>query len=134
MNPAKRSKRITRRRFVQATALGAATVAIRPWWGLPAIAAPNRQRLNVLHFVPHDLGRHCRPYLPVKSPNLEAFAQGGALFRNAFCASPACSPSRGCVMSGLYAHTSGLTGLAHMPGWALPAEIKTIVDYFNDAG
>ena len=37
-------------------------------------------------------------------------------------------------MTGLYAHTNGLTGLAHMPGWALPAEAKTIVDYFNAAG
>src|SRR5947208_12361605 len=133
MTLANTSRGISRRRFVQATAAGATAVALRPW-GVPVMGAPARKRLNVLHFVPHDLGRHCSPYVPVKSANLAAFGQGGAVFRNAFCASPACSPSRGCVMTGLHAHNNGLTGLAHMPGWALPLEVKTIVDYFNAAG
>src|SRR5436189_3232007 len=125
MKPHSKLKQISRRRFVQGAAFGAATMALR----VPVSGAPSRKRLNVLHFVPHDLGRHCSPYVPVQSPNLAAFGQGGAVFRNAFCASPACSPSRGCVMTGLHAHNNGLTGLAHMPGWALPREVKTIVDY-----
>lgn len=91
-------------------------------------------RLNIIHFICHDLGQELGCYgKPIASPNLDRFAAEGVQFTNAFCNSPACSPARGCLMTGRYAHNSGGVGLAHM-GWPLPQTAKTIVDYLNDAG
>ena len=43
----------------------------------------------------------------VKTPNLDRVAARGAAFRNAFCAQPVCTPSRGSLMTGTYPHTHG---------------------------
>ena len=78
---------------------------------------------NIIHFICHDLGKELGCYgKPIASPNLDRFANEGVTFTNAFCNSPACSPARGCIMTGRYAHCSGGVGLAHM-GWPLPAEL-----------
>jgi arylsulfatase A-like enzyme len=91
-------------------------------------------RSNILYFVVHDIGRYAGCYgALVATPAIDAFARSGVTFTNAFCNSPACSPSRICAMTGLYAHTSGGVGLAHM-GWPLSQDVPTIVDYLNDAG
>ncbi|TVR46743.1 MAG: hypothetical protein EA425_16825 [Puniceicoccaceae bacterium] len=93
-----------------------------------------QQRPNIIYLVVHDLGRHLGCYgKAVSTPHLDAFAARSLRFDHAFCASPACSPSRMAAMTGLHAHTSGGLGLAHM-GWSLRPEIRTLVDAFNDAG
>jgi len=90
--------------------------------------------MNLLYFVVHDLGRHLPVYgVPVASPRLAEFAQESIVFNNMFCASPACSPSRACAMTGLHARRNGCIGLAHV-GYPLPATTPTIVDYLNRAG
>lgn len=89
---------------------------------------------NILYFVCHDLGRALGTYgAGIPTPHLDRFAASGVRFTNAHCASPACSPSRACAMSGLYAHTSGAIGLSHM-GWPLDLRLRTSVDDFNAAG
>jgi arylsulfatase A-like enzyme len=93
-----------------------------------------RTPLNILYVVCHDLGRELGCYgAGVATPNLDRFAAGGVQFSRAYCASPACSPSRGCAMTGMYAHTNGLMGLVNR-GWTLPLSTRTIVDHLNDAG
>ena len=93
------------------------------------------KRLNIIYLVCHDLGKHLNCYGAdgVPSPNLDKFAEQGALFTNYFTSSPCCSPSRGCAMTGQYAHTNGLMGLVNR-GWSMPTETVTVVDYFNAAG
>ena len=94
----------------------------------------DRARPNILYVICHDLGKHLSCYgAKVPSPNLERFADEGVKFVSNFCNSTACSPSRGCGMSGKYAHTNGLMGLVNC-GWSMPLETKTIVDYLNDEG
>ncbi len=94
----------------------------------------SKNRPNIIFFICHDLGRELGCYdRLIGSPHFDRFAAGGVKFSNAFCNSPACSPSRCCAMTGQYAHTSGCIGLAHM-GWPLPQEKKTIVDYLNEGG
>ena len=44
----------------------------------------------------------------VKTPNLDRLAGRGILFRNAFCAAPACNPSRAALMTGIRPSTSGV--------------------------
>ena len=89
---------------------------------------------NVLYFVCHDLGRALGCYgAGISTPHLDAFAARGIRFTNAHCASPACSPSRACAMSGAYPHQTGALGLSHM-GWPLPLSHSTTVDDFNAGG
>lgn len=95
----------------------------------------NRERLNILQIICHDLGRHLRCYgrSDVPSPNLDRLAATGVRFENCFTASPPCSPARACLMTGRYAHCNGQVGLAHR-GFELPDDELTIVDHLNAAG
>ena len=62
----------------------------------------------------HDSGRFIQPYgTSVSSPNLQSFSEDSIVFRNAFSASPTCSPSRAALLSGEYPHCNGMLGLAH---------------------
>ncbi len=89
---------------------------------------------NIVYFVCHDLGRHLGCYrLPFSTPHLDRFAGEARRFTQAFCASPACSPSRACAMTGRYAHCTGAIGLSHM-GWPLDLGHRTIIDDLNTAG
>jgi len=88
----------------------------------------------ILQIICHDLGRHCQPYTAeVRTPALKALATESVVFTDAHCASPACSPSRGCLMTGCHASTHGMIGLAHL-GWSLDPAVQTLTDHFNAAG
>lgn len=91
-------------------------------------------RPNILYIHTHDIGRYVQPYgYAVPTPNLQAFAEEGVLFRNAFCANPTCSASRSTLLTGMYPHNNGMTGLAHR-GWALNDYSQHIVHTLRDAG
>lgn len=69
---------------------------------------------NILYVHSHDTGRWVEPYgYPVQTPNIQKLAEEGVLFRKAFCAAPTCSGSRACLLTGQYAHSNGMVGLAH---------------------
>lgn len=94
-------------RLLMATAF-VATAAPLP---SPASAAETG-RPNVLFILTDDqrwdaigLGgsRHLR------TPNLDRLGKEGVYFRNAFCTTSLCSPSRASILSGLYAHAHGVT-------------------------
>jgi arylsulfatase A-like enzyme/sucrose-6-phosphate hydrolase SacC (GH32 family) len=48
------------------------------------------------------------PSHPIRTPNLERLAARGAFFSRAYCAAPACNPSRAATLSGMRPTTSGL--------------------------
>jgi len=76
-------------------------------------------RPNVLYLHSHDTGRYVQPYgYAVPAPNLQRLAEGGVLFRQAFCTNPTCSASRASLLTGQWPHNNGMTGLAHR-GWGL---------------
>lgn len=66
-------------------------------------------------------------------PNLKILASRGMLFTKAYCASPACNPSRVATFTGLRPTTSGVYG--NKSDWrkALP-DRKTLMQRFRDAG
>jgi arylsulfatase A-like enzyme len=74
-----------------------------------AFAAP---RPNVLVIITDDQRADClscagHPHL--KTPHIDRLAQEGVRFRNAFCTTSLCSPSRATILSGLYASKHGVT-------------------------
>ena len=92
--------KITRREF----GLGVAATALAPL----ARAAAGR-RTNILWLIGEDLGPElgCYGHPLVKTPNLDALAARGVLYRNAFCTTPVCSPSRSAFNTGCYATRIG---------------------------
>src|SRR3954469_16255795 len=44
----------------------------------------------------------------VKTPNIDRLGREGLYFRNAFCTTSLCSPSRASILSGLYGHSHGV--------------------------
>jgi arylsulfatase A-like enzyme len=66
-------------------------------------------------------------------PNIQALADQGVLFRQAFCAAPTCSASRACLLTGQYGQTNGMLGLAHR-GWSLRDYTHHIVHMLRGAG
>ena len=90
--------------------------------------------MNIIYIHTHDSGRYFEPYgYPVKTPNIQKLALSGTLFRNAFCASPTCSPSRACLLTGTSAHTSGMLGLAHR-GFRLKDEKMHLAWFLRNHG
>lgn len=89
---------------------------------------------NILYIHSHDTGRYIQPYgYAVPTPNLQRLAEQGVLFRQAFCASPTCSPSRSALLTGKYPHNNGMLGLAHF-GFALNDYGQHIVHTLRKAG
>ena len=92
------------------------------------------ERPNVLYIHSHDTGRMIRPYgYDVPTPALQRLAEEGTLFRQAFCATPTCSPSRASLVTGQYGHQHGCMGLAHL-GWQLPDFSKHVQHVLGEAG
>ena len=44
----------------------------------------------------------------LKTPNMDRIGQEGVYFKNTFCTTSLCSPSRASILSGVYAHTHGV--------------------------
>ncbi len=98
-------------------------------YGIPALAHP-----NILYLHSHDTGRFVQPYgYAVPTPRIQGLAEQGILFRQAFCAASTCSASRACLLTGQYAHTNGMLGLAHR-GWSLHDYTHHIVHTLRTVG
>src|SRR5690554_1143196 len=70
--------------------------------------------MNILYIHTHDTGRYIKPYgYSIPTPNLMRFAEQGTLFRQAYCTSSTCTPSRSALLTGRYPHSNGMIGLAH---------------------
>lgn len=90
--------------------------------------------MNVLYVHTHDTGRFIQPYdAAVPTPNLMKLAEGGTLFRNAYCCGPTCSPSRAALLTGQPPHQNGMYGLAHR-GFSLNDYSKHLANYLKQFG
>lgn len=102
---------ITRRKFIQDAGLGAiclSGLASSPSWGLegdPLPAPPNILILQCDQLNADVLGCYGGP---VPTPNIDRIAAEGALFTNATCPTPLCSPSRASLIMGRFPHAHGI--------------------------
>jgi arylsulfatase A-like enzyme len=89
------------------------------------------KRPNILLIIADDYGAEAASIYPQVSgetgqapvPNIEALAQNGLVFDNAW-ASPVCSPTRGTIVSGLYGYRTGVTTVGNV----LPTSTVTLFD------
>lgn len=84
----------------------------------PTDAAP---RLNLVAIVTDDQGRWAMGAYDnpeIRTPNMDRIAREGALFRNAFVATPVCSPSRATYLTGRYPTELGITD------WIAPSQAE----------
>lgn len=97
-----------------------------------AVRAP-RTPPNILFIMP-DQWRGCDLGLAgnreVRTPNLDRLAQESVYFRNMTANTPVCTPARGILLSGRYAHRVG-TPVNDIP---LPGETTSIAEILAQAG
>ncbi len=89
---------------------------------------------NIVYLHSHDTGRYIQPYgYGIVTPALQKLAKEGVLFRQAFCASPTCSPSRAALLTGAFPHSNGMRGLAHF-GFGLADYKQHLLHTLRQAG
>ena len=74
-------------------------------------ATAGAERPNVLFILCDDLRWDCfgaAGHPNLRTPNIDRIAKEGVHFKNAFCTTSLCSPSRASILSGLYAHAHGV--------------------------
>ena len=103
---------------IRAFALRDASGAVAKRWKFAPAPAPvvvKHATPNVLLILIEDSGAHLgllgTPGL--RTPNIDALANDGVLFRKYFVGYPVCSPSKACMYSGLYPHRNGLINNTH---------------------
>ena len=74
-------------------------------------ASAAAKRPNILFMLTDDqrwdaLGIAGNPHL--KTPHMDRLGKEGVYFKNTFCTTSLCSPSRASILSGVYAHTHGV--------------------------
>ncbi len=103
---------------------------------LTAATADDTSAPDVLFIVVDDMNDWISlldPKAPINTPNLERLAKRGMLFSRAYCASPACNPSRVAALTGLRPTTTGVYGNKSDWRGAVPYR-KTIMQKFIAAG
>jgi arylsulfatase A-like enzyme len=103
--------------------------------GGPARDDASRPRPNVLMVAIDDMKPWVGPhgFAAAHTPSLDALAKRGVVFRRAYCAAPACSPSRAAVFTGLPPHETGVYFNRHNWRDARPDAI-TLPRLLRDAG
>ena len=97
---------------------------LAPLAGVHTADAPAKP--NVLFILCDDIrwnAMSCAGHPTIKTPNIDRIANEGVRFANMFCTTSLCSPSRASILTGLYAHTHGVTNNftelpATRPHWA----------------
>ncbi len=96
----------------------------------------SRKRPDVLFIAIDDMNDWTTlfdPNNPVKTPNLQRLAGRGMFFSRAYCAAPACCPSRAAVMTGIQPFNSGVYD--NRDAWAkMMPDAVTLSRYFMASG
>ena len=132
---------MTNRRTFLTTAFGAGAGL-----GLASCAQSSRRsaraagrRPNIL-IVLTDQERQDIPYSRLQLPNRDRLQRTGVTFDRAFCATPQCSASRACLLTGRYPTEAGVTANIHQgtvqgePQGALAPDIPTFAHVLQEAG
>ena len=92
------------------------------------------ERPNIMWIVAEDMSPTlgCYGDKDAVTPNLDGFAKESIRYTHAFAAYPVCSPSRSCLITGMYPTTTG-TGQMRS-AFLLPKGTRGFPEYLRDAG
>jgi arylsulfatase A-like enzyme len=114
-----------------------------------ASAASFKGQPNILWILIEDASCHisCYGEKAIQTPNIDALANDGVRFENAFVTSPVCSPSRSALVTGMYQTTTcshnhrsqrdedkGSGNKCYYESYNLPADIPLASKLFESAG
>jgi len=121
-----------RREFLKAVTAGMAAAGSLP--GLAMSRAAGRKPNVVILFIDDlgygDVGSFGCPDIP--TPHMDSLATTGVKCTNSYITNPPCSPSRCCLMTGMYIQRFGKSGMAR--GLSIPKDHPTMAEYMRDAG
>lgn len=112
-----------------------ATLVVAAVWsaiGSIRAAEPPPSRPDILLLMPDQMRGDCLSLLGhpvVRTPNLDALAKQGTLFRRAYSTVPSCIPARFALLTGLAPQSSGVVGFA-----AKPITTPTLPGLLGEAG
>ena len=100
---------MNRREFLKATGIGAVLMALPGCTSIPERLAGKRPP-NIVLIVSDDQGYNdlgCYGGTEIKTPNLDQLAAGGTRLTSFYVTWPACTPSRGSLLTGRYPQRNG---------------------------
>jgi len=121
-----------RRDFLKTISAAIATIGSLP---KPAMSQRRVRKPNVVILFIDDLGYGdlgsfgCRD---IPTPHMDSLAANGVKCTNSYITNPPCSPSRCCIMTGMYTQRFGKSGMAR--GLSIPADHPTMAEFMRDAG
>ena len=137
---------MNRRKFNTLATAGIVSAAMKPWPGRGASAMANSSTAlgsapagssnrppNILIIM---TDQHRWDYMtalgnsPVPTPNIDRIISRGVRFPNAICPYPVCAASRMALLSGCYAHTTGVINNTDLLPWNTP----TMAHFFANRG
>jgi arylsulfatase A-like enzyme len=126
-------RKYTRRDFIKTVAAGTAAAALPfPFMMDQADAA---RKPNVIILFIDDLGYGdlgCFGNKRTPTPHIDSMAAKGAKCTMSYITNPPCSPSRCCLITGMYAQRFGKSGMAR--GLPIPNDHPTMAEFMRDAG
>lgn len=99
-----------------------------------AFAKHHGEKPNILWITSEDNGPHlgCYGDKYAVTPNLDALAKQGMLYKVCWSTAPVCAPARTCILTGMYGPSNGGQHMRSMAD--LPAQIKGYPEYLRKAG
>ena len=88
---------------------------------------------NIIIFIADDVSWDdigCYGNNDVVTPNIDALAKNGIIFKNAYLTTSSCSPSRNSILTGRYPHNTGAAELHTEP----PVEMISFAELLKDDG
>jgi len=98
------------------------------------LAQVSEQRPNILWITCEDTGPHLGAYGDryARTPNLDALAKRGMIYRVAWSNAPVCAPARTAIISGVHAPALGAEHMRSMV--RMPPGMKMYPQYLREAG
>jgi len=117
------------------TGLLAAACVIQAAGAAGLASADEAAKPNVLFIAVDDLRPElaCYGATQIRSPNIDKLADGGVLFRRAYCQQAVCSPSRTSLLTGLRPDTTKIYDLNTHFRNTIP-DVVTLPEYFKKHG
>ncbi len=109
-----------------------------PLWvvliGVVAVSTARAAEPNILWITAEDMSPNLGCYGDdfATTPHIDAFARDSVRYTNAFATAPACSPSRSCLITGVYATSLGTQRLRSL--FPIPAAFRGFPEYLREAG